>query len=102
MSRTMSRSTVARAAEEIHLAKISRSIAPGPLREEQSWVAAGMGSLFRRSHALSQAIFLAMLSRGYTGETRLLDDPPWRARDAVFVAGVGAVGAMLVILGNRL
>ena len=30
-----------RAAGEIHLAKISRSIAPGRLRQEHSWVAAG-------------------------------------------------------------
>jgi len=65
---------LARAAEEIHLAKVSRSIASGSVREEQAWMAAGMGSLFRRTRALGQEVFLAMVSRGYTGEVHLLED----------------------------
>lgn len=56
-----------RAAEEIHLAKVSRSITHGSLRDEQAWVAAGMGSLFRRTRALGHEVYLAMISRGYTG-----------------------------------
>jgi energy-coupling factor transporter transmembrane protein EcfT len=58
---------LARAAEEIHLAKASRSIARGSLRDEQAWVAAGIGSLFRRTRALGHEVYLAMISRGYTG-----------------------------------
>lgn len=65
---------LARCAEEIHLAKISRSISPGSLREEQVWVAAGMGSLFRRTRSLGQAVYLAMISRGFTGEVLLLNE----------------------------
>lgn len=65
---------LARAAEEIHLAKVSRSIASGSVREEQAWMAAGMGSLFRRTRALGQEVYLAMISRGYTGEVHLLED----------------------------
>jgi cobalt/nickel transport system permease protein len=65
---------LARAAEEIHLAKMSRSITQGSLREEQAWVAAGMGSLFRRTRALGNEVHLAMISRGYTGEVYLLGD----------------------------
>lgn len=64
---------LARSAEEIHLAKMSRSITQGSLREEQAWVAAGMGSLFRRTRALGHEVHLAMISRGYTGEVHLLD-----------------------------
>lgn len=63
-----------RIAEEIHLAKISRSISAGTVREEQAWVAAGMGSLFRRTRSLGQEVYLAMISRGYTGEVHLLGD----------------------------
>ena len=65
---------LARAAEEIHLAKVSRSITQGSLHEEQAWMAAGMGSLFRRTRALGQEVYLAMISRGYTGEVYLLED----------------------------
>lgn len=62
---------LARAAEEIHLAKVSRSITRGSVREEQAWVAAGMGSLFRRTRKLGHEVYLAMISRGYTGEVHL-------------------------------
>ena len=65
---------LARSAEEIHLAKISRSITSGSLHDEQAWVAAGMGSLFRRTRALGHEVYLAMISRGYTGDVHLLHD----------------------------
>lgn len=65
---------LARAAEEIHLAKVSRSITRGSVREEQAWVAAGMGSLFRRTRTLGNEVYLAMISRGYTGEVHLLNE----------------------------
>jgi len=62
------------AAEEIHVAKVSRSISNGSIREEQAWVAAGMGSLFRRTRTLGQEVYLAMISRGYTGEVHLFNE----------------------------
>ena len=65
---------LARSAEEIHLAKVSRSITAGSLRDEQAWVAAGMGSLFRRTCSLGHEVYLAMISRGYTGEVYLFDE----------------------------
>lgn len=90
---------VLRAAEEIHLAKLSRSILSGSVRQEQAWVAAGIGALFRRTHTLSEHVYLAMISRGYTGEVYLLEEPRWRRRDWVFLAGMLAVGVMLVLIG---
>ena len=85
-----------RAAEEIHLAKISRSITLGTLRQEQAWVAAGMGALSRRTQAMGNAVYLAMLSRGYTGEIYLLDDPRWRLPDTAFL--MIAVGSAVLLL----
>ncbi|MCL5105452.1 MAG: cobalt ECF transporter T component CbiQ [Armatimonadetes bacterium] len=87
-----------RSAEEIHLAKISRSVAQGDLRQEQAWVAAGIGSLFRRSYRLSQIVYMAMLSRGYTGEVHLLDPPRSQTRDWIFLAGCVALSAMLLVI----
>lgn len=88
---------IARSAEEIHLARISRSIHSGSLRQEQAWVAAGMGSLFRRTQSLGQQVYLAMLSRGYTGEVYLMEEPRWRRRDWVFLGTVaGFVAALLM------
>ncbi len=85
-----------RAAEEIHLAKISRSITSGTVRQEQAWVAAGMGALFRRTQALGDAVYLAMVSRGYTGEVHLLDAPGWAATDWAFL--LIALGLALIML----
>lgn len=88
-----------RAAEEVHLAKVSRSVAPMDLRREQAWAAAGIASVFRRSSALGQEVYLAMLSRGYSGEIRLFDDPPVRGRDWLFLAGAAAFAAILLVMG---
>ena len=85
------------AAEEIHLAKISRSMAAETVRQQQAWVAAGMGALFRRTQRLGDAVYLAMRARGYTGEAYLLDEPRWRPREWVFLAGAIGVAAGLVM-----
>lgn len=88
-----------RSAQEIHLARLSRTATLGSTRREQVWVAAGMGSLLRRTQALGQAVFHAMLSRGYTGEARLLDPPRWGAQDWSFLAGVACLAFALVRIG---
>ena len=88
-----------RAAEEVHLAKISRSIARTSLRQEQAWVAAGMGALFRRTQSLGNAVYLAMISRGHTGEIHLLETPRWQLTDWAFLMLAGGFGAILLILG---
>jgi len=88
-----------RSAQEIHLARLSRTARLGSTRREQAWVAAGMGSLLRRTQALGQAVFHAMLSRGYTGEARLLDPPRWGAQEWSFLAGVTCLAAALVRIG---
>jgi cobalt/nickel transport system permease protein len=93
---------LARGAEEIHLAKLSRSILPGTLRQEQAWVAAGIGALYRRTQALGATVTLAMISRGYTGDPRLPDDSHLGWRDGVFVAGVVVIGVMILLLEQRL
>lgn len=88
-----------RAAEEIHLAKISRSITRGSLRQEQAWVAAGVGALFRRTQAMGNAVYLAMVSRGYTGEIHLLDAPRWQITDWAFLMIVFGSASILLMVG---
>jgi cobalt/nickel transport system permease protein len=88
-----------RAAEEIHLAKISRSIIVGNLRAEQAWVAAGMGALFRRTQSLSAAVHLAMISRGYTGEIYLLDEPRLQLTDWAFFMVAAGFAVVMLIMG---
>jgi cobalt/nickel transport system permease protein len=90
-----------RAAQEIHLAKISRSIAAGPLRGEQAWVAAGMGSLFRRTRRLAEEVHEAMLSRGYDGDLQVAAPARWGLRDGLLVIAALLLSAAL-LLADRL
>lgn len=88
-----------RAAEEIHLAKISRSPGTGSLRQEQAWVAGGMGSLYRRTRSLGDNIYLAMVARGYTGEIYLLDEPTFELTDWAFLMLTSGFAVVLLVLG---
>lgn len=88
-----------RAAQEIHLARLSRSAGVGSTRQEQAWVAAGMGALLRRTQALGHEVFHAMLSRGYTGEARLLDPPRWKGEDWSFLVAMACFAFVLLRLG---
>ncbi len=87
--------SLSRAAEEIHLAKLSRSLGAESVRGEQAWIASGIGALFTRSQALAQEVTLAMLSRGYTGEMRSLEEPRLNRRDTLFLTGA----TLLIALG---
>lgn len=86
-----------RAAEEIHLAKLSRTISLGSVRREQRWVASGMGSLFRRTHRLAQEVHDAMISRGYDGDLRPRAAPGLRYADGVWLIASVAVAAALIV-----
>ncbi|MEI7833282.1 MAG: cobalt ECF transporter T component CbiQ [bacterium] len=88
-----------RAAEEIHLAKISRSPGSGSLRQEQAWVAGGMGSLYRRTRTLGDDIYLAMVARGYIGDIHLLDEPRFELSDWAFLMIAFGFAVVLLVLG---
>jgi len=90
---------LARVAEEIHLAKLSRTITALGLRREHKSLAAGIGSLFRRTQILGNNIYLAMLSRGYTGEVHILQVSNMRLRDWLYAGLVVIMGSLLLILG---
>lgn len=89
-----------RTAEDMHLARLSRSVNPGPVRDEQAWVAASLATLFRRTQALGNEVYLAMLARGYTGEVRLLHPPAWRPRDTLFLLFTITLAAALLCLST--
>ena len=90
-----------RTATELHLAKLSRTVIPGSVQSQQIWAAAGIAVLFRRAQRLGDGIYLAMISRGYTGATRLLDSGAWRVGDTLFLAAMALLGSILY-LGERL
>lgn len=60
-----------------------------------------VGSLFVRSLERSERVFAAMQARGYAGEPRFLDHPPFRLADGVWAAALVAY-ALAVQVGVRL
>ena len=86
-----------RSAEEIHLAKLSRSIAHVPTRRDQAWAAAGIGEIYRKSRKLAGEVADAMESRGYAGEVRSLSAGRWGWPETVLLCAC-AVGAIVSLV----
>lgn len=83
---------------DTHMAMESRTAQAPSFRAGQRMVAAQAGVLLRQSLALSQEIYLAMCSRGYTGEIRLLDPPGLTARDYAWLLACAA-GLLAFVVG---
>lgn len=79
-------------------ARRSRVIAPMGAAGRRRLAASAAGGLFARSLQLAGEVHLAMISRGYRGEVRLLDDFRLRPRDgAALVVGL-AIPALVLVL----
>lgn len=77
-------------------ARRSRLMAPLDGRQRRRLAVAAAGALLDRSFQLATDVHLAMVSRGYRGETRLLDDFRTRPRDWLALALALAVPALIV------
>lgn len=89
---------VLRVAEEIHLAKLSRTMVTGPVRSEQRWVASGIGMLFRRTHRLAEEVQCSMISRGYDGDLQVRSRSVLHVRDAAWLLAAVTLALALVLL----
>jgi energy-coupling factor transporter transmembrane protein EcfT len=56
-------------------------------RRGRAFVAATAGTTFAKAHAMSEEVYLAMVSRGYTGHPRTLSTYRARPADLAWVAG---------------
>jgi energy-coupling factor transporter transmembrane protein EcfT len=77
-------------AEELHLAKRSRTVCRRPLRAEQAWAGSRLGGLWLRGEHLMQEVGDAMTARGFTGDLRLPGGGRLSAADRLFLAAVAA------------
>ena len=80
------------------LARKSRSVGPASAAENRRFLGASAGALFGKSQVLSEQVYAAMLSRGYTGEVHTLEH--WRLGwlDLAWIGGCLAGLAVLVSL----
>jgi len=88
---------VLRAAENLHLAKLSRTLGPETVGQGQRWAASGMGMLLLSSLRLAEGVHRSMVARGYDGEIRTLCAPRFGRRELRLVIASAALAATLVL-----
>jgi cobalt/nickel transport system permease protein len=82
--------------QDMYRARKSRTIHPLSAADERGWVASRIGVVFKRSIEMSNDIYLAMLSRGYSGEVVSLVRFRAGAADYVWLALIIALGTALI------
>jgi cobalt ECF transporter T component CbiQ len=87
-------------ARDMFESRRSRTMGTLPAADRRRIAGATAGVLMSKSLQLSQDVYLAMQSRGYTGEVRLLDDFQLRPRDYVMLAMLLTVSACAVWFGR--
>ena len=64
--------TLVRLVQDMALARTSRLVGRVSGREDRHFLGATVAAVFGKSQATSEQVYLAMISRGYTGEARTL------------------------------
>lgn len=85
---------------DMFVARQSRSVGTGSHRENRRFISVGIGNVFGKAFFLSEEIHDAMISRGYTGEAKVVNDFRITPQDIVWVFLVLVVG--ILFLGGDL
>ncbi|MDQ1369428.1 MAG: cobalt/nickel transport system permease protein [Acidimicrobiaceae bacterium] len=73
--------------DDMYTARKSRMVgADTEVKAGRAFVSATAGALFGKAHSLSEEVYMAMVSRGYTGDAVSIDTFEVRALEAVWVA----------------
>lgn len=83
---------------EIYIAKRARTIRSRSTVEEQKWVGGRIGYLLIRSLATSEKVHLAMVSRGFNGDVKIMQDFAATARDYAAGGTVVAISLLLAMI----
>jgi cobalt/nickel transport system permease protein len=74
---------------EMYVAKKARTIKARGMFEEQKWVGGRIGYTLIRSLDMSEKVHMAMMSRGYNGDVKIMQEFKMRNRD--YIAGTMAI-----------
>lgn len=81
---------------EMYVAKKARTIKAGGLLEEQKWVGGRIGYTLMRSLDTSEKVHMAMMSRGYNGDVKIMQEFRMANRD--YIAGATAISMSVVLV----
>ncbi|MFB3763866.1 MAG: cobalt ECF transporter T component CbiQ [Methanotrichaceae archaeon] len=81
---------------EMYVAKKARTIRARSMFEEQKWVGGRIGYTLIRSLDMSEKIHMAMLSRGFNGDVKIMQEFKMHNRD--YFAGAIAISISIVLV----
>jgi energy-coupling factor transporter transmembrane protein EcfT len=87
-----------RTVENMHLARESRMLTGGTVKENRGWVIERMAFVAQRSMKTADDVYDAMLSRGFSGAMPSLVDLRATSRDAVWMTASVAVCALALVI----
>jgi cobalt/nickel transport system permease protein len=87
---------------EMYVAKKARTIKARDMFDEQKWVGGRIGYTLIRSLDMSEKVHMAMMSRGYNGDVRIMQEFKMHNRD--YIAGTMAISMsiMLVLISQNI
>ena len=89
-------------AGEMFVARKSRQIGPASdSGEGRRFISSSIGVLFGKSYSMSEEVYQAMVSRGFNGNVRTMDDLRLTRIDALW-AGLASLIALLLIGGGHI
>jgi cobalt/nickel transport system permease protein len=85
---------------EMYAAKKARTIKSRSMFEEQKWVGGRMGYTLIRSIDMSEKVHMAMMSRGYNGDVKVMQQFQMKNRDYFAVAAALSFSVLLVLISQ--
>ena len=87
---------------EMHIAKRARTIKAQGMFEEQKWVGGRIGYTLIRSLDMSEKVHKAMMSRGYNGEVKIMQEFKMHNRDYISMAVAVSLCVVLVLISHNI
>ena len=87
---------------EMYTAKKARTIKSRSMFEEQKWVGGRMGYTLIRSIDMSEKVHMAMMSRGFNGDVKVMQQFQMMNRDYFAVAAAISLSVLLVLISQNI
>jgi cobalt/nickel transport system permease protein len=87
---------------EMYVAKKARTIKARGMFEEQKWVGGRIGYTLIRSLDMSEKVHMAMMSRGYNGDVKIIQEFKMHNRDYVAGAMATIMSVVLVLISQNI
>ncbi|WP_174591383.1 cobalt ECF transporter T component CbiQ [Methanocella conradii] len=88
--------------KSFYMSKKSRSIRSLPLLEEQKWVGGRIGYTLIKSLDMGEKVHGAMVSRGFNGDVKIMEDFKMKPRDYTALASTLTFSLLLILIAQKL